>query len=223
MKPLVVVGLALLAGSASAADSESTPPWARLGEDNPDLQVLQNRKYDLTHEVALLGGSFPTNPYYKGYSASAGYTLHLNEHVAWEVGQLTYSFNADTKLKENVQRTAGFTQGVLEFPEITWVAASHFVLKPLYGKQALFNTEVVHLEVYLQTGPALVGRSGGVSPIVLGVDFGGGVRLWMTRTWSLRFEISELLYYDPAVDDGLGLYQTPHLSAGVSANLWSEE
>ncbi len=218
-----LVFVLLSGGPVWAQEEVPLPAWAEgLGEEDPTRQVLQNRKFALAHELALLGGVLPTDPYYKGLTTTVGYTVHLTDHVAWEVAQLTYSFGVDTDLKEKVEQIAGFTQVGLDFPEIVWVASSRAVIKPLYGKEAVFNTEIVHLEVYLQGGPALVGRSGAVSPIVLGADLGGGVRLWLTSAWSLRFEVNELLYFDHA-EAGLGLHHAPHLNMGVAANLWSEE
>ena len=37
--------------------------------------VIQNRKYDLLHEVTLLGGGLPTDPFYNGLSATLGIIL----------------------------------------------------------------------------------------------------------------------------------------------------
>jgi outer membrane beta-barrel protein len=211
-----------LASPAFADDGAPEAPWAALAGGDASQQILQNRKFSLTHELAFLGGTLPTDPYYKGMTGGVGYTLHLTDHVAWEIGQFTYSYNLDTKLKRNVERTAGFTQAGLDFPQIVWVAASHLVVKPFYGKEAVFNTEVVHLELYAQAGPALVGRSGEVSAIVPGIDSGLGVRVWLSKTFSWRIEASELVYFDPSAE-GVGLYQTPHFQTGIAASLWSDE
>ena len=48
----------------------------------------------------------PADPYYKGVTASVGYTAHFNDFVAWEVAQFSWSFNLDTNLKKDLKRHA---------------------------------------------------------------------------------------------------------------------
>src|SRR5205823_4592757 len=119
------------------------------------LEVIQNRKYDLLHEFAFVAGSLPSDPYHFGLTGTAGYTLHFSQSLAWEVGEFTYAQNFEKKLQKELKRTALATGNrAPDLPAIDWIAASHIVLKPLYGKEALFNTQMLHLEAYLQAGPA---------------------------------------------------------------------
>lgn len=203
-----------VAGAASGDELEEGPI-----SEVPDVEVIQNRKYDLFHEVALLGGGLPVDPYYKGVTGSAGYTLHFAQSVAWEIIQFTYSFNFDTDLKKQIVAISSVSgNGTPQFPEIQWIAATHLVLKPLYGKEALFNTKVEHLEVYLQAGPALVNRKEATTPLSFGVDAGFGLRLWLTRVISFRLDFGELVYF---AKEGANQVtrQALHLHAGFAFNL----
>jgi outer membrane beta-barrel protein len=221
---VALFGLAVIPAVAHAQQGEEDPipELQDIAGDEARLEVLQNRKYQLLHEIALVGGVFPGDAFYKGYAASAGYTLHFSEALAWEVVQFTYSFNIDTKLKKELIRVSRASQGDLQgqFPEITWMAASHLVLKPLYGKEALFNTEVVHLEVFFQAGPAFLYRGGNAGEsLAIGLDVGFGVRFWLTQWASLRFDIYELIYFL----DGGDPQQALHLHVGLGINLRGEE
>lgn len=182
-------------------------------------QVIQNRKYDLTSELSILGGGFLVDPYYKGATATVAFTVHLSDFWAWEVVNGTYSFNFDTSLKDEIQRVA-FAQGqvVPEFAEITWIATSRLVLKPLYGKQALFNTEVIHIEAFLAAGPAVLSRANADSSIAIGADIGGGFRFWLTEVVAVRLDIGQLLYLE-----GSNFETDLHIHAGLSFNLKSED
>lgn len=182
-------------------------------------KVIQNRKYDLTHEASLLFGGIPVDPYYKGVTATAIYTLHFSDFWAWEVVNGTYSFNFETSLQDEVKRVAFVTgQQVPTFPEINWFASSRLVLKPLYGKQAIFNTEVVHIEGYLALGPAAVGRADGAAPIAFGGDFGAGIRFWFFDSVAVRVDLGQLVYLE-----GTNIEQDLHLHLGFSFDLEGEE
>ncbi len=204
---------------AEEISDEEVPEIEDIEGEERRLEVMQNRKYDLLHELALLGGGLPSDPYYKGLTGTVSYTLHFNHVLAWEVVQFTYSFNFDAKLKKELLRVAR-SQGeeAPEFPEIEWVTGSRLVLKPLYGKEALFNTEVVHLEVYLLGGPAFLKRGGAAESLAFGFDLGFGFRLWLAKWASFRVDLMELVYFlDQKPEQAL------HLHAGIAFNLRGEE
>ncbi|MEZ4273260.1 MAG: outer membrane beta-barrel domain-containing protein [Myxococcota bacterium] len=204
---IILCGIVLASGPAQAQSRALGIPQGddSRGDDTKErrLEVIQNRKYFLRNEVSLLAGVLPGDAFYKGATGTLGYTYHFNDHIAWQVGQFTYSYNFDASLKDEVKRVA-LSTGVdaPDFPEIDWIAASHLVIKPFYGKEALFNTEVVHLELYFALGAALVHTTGeGFIPIAdvsPGMDLGLGLRVWLTPGMSLLLDFGELLYLAPA-------------------------
>lgn len=200
-------------------DEEEVPQIEDLDVEAARLDDIQNRKYSLLHEISLLGGGLPVDPFNKGITVTAGYTLHFADALAWEVVQFSYSFNVDTKLKKNlVNSQVALGSAVPEFPEINWIAATHLVLKPLYGKQALFNTQIMHLEVYLQAGPAFLKRSYAAASLAFGVDAGFGIRVWVKKWISIRADVVELVYFLEAKPQ-----QTLRLDIGAAFNLRGED
>lgn len=182
----------------------------------PPLAAIQKRKFELAHELSLHAGGLPSDPFYKGLTATVGYTWHATHWLAWEVAQVTYSYNLDTNLKKEVRRFRAVADD--EFPEIEWIAASHLVLKPFYGKQALFNTDVLHLEGYLQAGPVAVKRSDLPEMPAFGVDAGVGVRLWLGHNASIRADLGELVYLLSA-----GPALALHARLGLAFNFGADE
>jgi outer membrane beta-barrel protein len=159
-------------------------------ELRPEHAVVQKRRYALGQELHLALGSLPVDAFYKGFTATVGYTVHLNNTWALELGEFTYALNVDTKLRDEVLR---FRQA--EFPEVQWVAASRLVFKPLYGKQALFNTSVVYVEGYAQLGATILKRTDAERKLRPGTDLGVGVRLWLQEGLSMRLELGEMIYF----------------------------
>jgi outer membrane beta-barrel protein len=141
-------------------------------------------------------GVLPVDPYFKGLTGTFGYTVHLSDNWAWEVAQLSYAYNLETSLyRKLVHISNAGGRDAPEIPAIQWVAASHLVLKPLYGKEAVFNTRVLHLEAFLEAGPAVVGMTGAAHKLDLGVDVGAGLRVWLSEAWSTRFDLGEMVFF----------------------------
>jgi outer membrane beta-barrel protein len=224
MRWLLVVIFAAVPALSFAQGSDALLDELEEQEER-DLDVIQNRKYDLLHEVSLLAGGLPSDPYYFGLTGTLGYALHLNQFVAWEVVQFTYSQNFEKKLQKELKRTAlasGTTAPLL--PAIDWIVASHLVLKPLYGKEAVFNTEVLHLEAFLQLGPALIHTTDVDRELDFGVDLGAGLRLWLGEVISVRIDLGELIYFVPQAGGKQSEVKGAlHLHLGVAFNLRGED
>lgn len=220
--PLIAAGLLLVTATSAAQEPPNMPPLEELLDEEQRLEVIQNRKYVLDHELAASIGSLPIDPFYKGFTVNASYTWHIWDLLAWEAVSFTYSFNVDTKLKEEVFRVALATgEQAPAFPQIEWAVASRVVFKPLYGKQALFNTKVIHVEAYLMGGPDVLyvqnvpGRRGVPRDRVLaGFDIGAGLRLFLTEVVSFRLDLNEIVYFEPTQ-----VQHALHIRLGASFNL----
>lgn len=205
--------------------ADSNDPFG-LGAAWPDSStvfgVVQKRKYRLDHELAVMGGVFPVDPYAKAVTAGLGYTVHLTDSVAWELVRASYAFNVHTTLRKKLEMTALAQSGqALRLPELQWLVASRLVLKPLYGKQAWFNTQVMHFEASLSAGPALLSRSAPARGLGLGMDVGAGLRMWLSPAWSLRFDLGELVFVDQQ-GGRVRPRQAIHVDFGLAASFGGE-
>lgn len=210
--------------SAGEDSDDTLPPWADLaGPPDPASRVIQKRRFELNHEIALMIGELPASPFYKGITLNAGYTLHFSNYVAWQILNFTYSIDVDTDLKRELQQIITLTGNTGKTApytgEIIAYGASHLIIKPFYGKQALRQSALLHVEGYLGLGPALavVQRTADN-----GVAFGGewlvGLRLWFSPVVSSRLEIGQLIY----LVEGQVL-QALHARIGIGFNFGGEE
>lgn len=208
-------------------DSDNTlPPWIDLaGPPDPASRVIQKRRFELNHEIALMIGELPASPFYKGITLNAGYTLHFSNYVAWQLLNFTYSIDIDTDLKRELTQIIALTGKPAPFAgEIIAYGASHLIIKPFYGKQALRESALLHVEGYLGLGPALavIQRTNGN-----GVTFGGewlvGLRLWFTPAISSRLEIGQLIYLVKEQAAAAQIVQALHARIGIAFSFGGEE
>ena len=190
MKSMLCVAALLFAlvvpGPAEAAD--------RVGADEPPTHAVQNRIHPLRHEYTLWGGALPLDAFTKGVTLSGAYTVHFNHLLAWEVGQFTWSFGVDTRLKDEL---ANLPQpvGVTPFEVVRYYATSNVIFTPLYGKSAVLNRGLIRHEGFILAGAGVGWMTLSVRPVV---DVGVGWRVFAGKHVSFRAELRDLLFIDTA-------------------------
>jgi outer membrane beta-barrel protein len=223
MRGFVVVAALLAASSTARADTPTGVPFLdELGtREEGQLEVYQNRKHRLTSEIFGSIGGLPADPYNKGLTFTGGYAIHFNDFVAWEVGQFTYAITFDSDLKQRLERlTSLYTFRAPQLPEINWFVSSHLVLKPIYGKQAIFNRKIIHIEAFALAGPAIINRSVPDTEFNVGANVGAGMRVWIAKNTSVRFDIQELLFYGTKTNE---FESALHLHLGLAFNLGDDD
>ncbi len=181
---LVLLGLALLGTPRSA--------HAYDDEEQAGTYAVQNRAFQLKHELNASVGGLPLNAFVKGLTFGGGYTYHFSDLWAWEVGQFMYSKGFDTDLRDELMNN--FTPVAPTLIEsIEYFGSTNIVLKPLYGKFALFNQSVIHAEMFLVMG----GGFGKTKPSAFrpAADFGGGLRIHLGGHASLRFDVRDYMFF----------------------------
>lgn len=112
--------------------------------------VIQNRRFKMAHEFTLEGGTVPLDAFVKGVTLSGRYTLHFDDFHAWEIAGGTYSFNIDAGLKQQLIDRFGVQPQ--SFATLLFTVDSNYVMKPFYGKLALFNRTLLYAELFAVAG-----------------------------------------------------------------------
>src|SRR5262245_7662989 len=139
---LLVAAAAVYPSRAHADDEDQAPTFA-----------VQNRQFNLGHELNAAIGVLPINAFHKGITFGGGYTYHFSDLWAWEVGQFLYVRSLDTDLKKELMQN--FQVQPTQIEQIEYFGGSALVLKPLYGKFAWFNKSVIHAELFVVAGGAV--------------------------------------------------------------------
>ena len=174
MKNLLVL-LLLVPGASFAEDDEL--------EDPGTVRAIQERAYQLRHELTVGLGVLPVDAFYKGLTFQLGYSYHFSDTFAWQVGRAMYSYNLATGLRRQLERDFGVLP--TEFEQVEWMFGSDVVFSPLYGKTALLNRAIVHFELFGIGGGSGVKTQEGIRPAA---RLGGGVRVFTERGPSFRFD-----------------------------------
>lgn len=204
MRVFFIVGILLFAPLAHA-DVAS--------EQAGELYSIEKRDLMGTHEIAAAIGTLPLDAFDKGLTIYGSYTYHFTHLIGWELIGGVYSINFETGLEKelndrfNVQPEK---EGTLDA-----IIQSNFVLKPFYGKISLFNHYTLTSELFFTVGPAL-GFFTAASPF--GANVGGGIRFFLGKYFSVRFDIRDYLFFPEfkEVDNNLFLSLGLSLTFGFS-------
>jgi outer membrane beta-barrel protein len=161
-------------------------PVARAAE--PQAQVVQERRFQQTHEVSASFGVLPLDAFEKGITFGGAYTWHPSSLFGWEVVHFRYALGVETRLNEEL---AALSVGPTPFETVQFYGTSNLVFKPVYGKLAVLNRQVIWSEAFVTLG-AGVGRLTVTTRPVL--EAGLGVRVYGGKRFSARVDIRDALF-----------------------------
>lgn len=174
---------------------QSAPAYGDDGfEEGGKLYAVQNRKYLANHEFSLGVGTIPADAFYTGLTGTFAYTYHFSDLWAWEIVSATYSVNIDKGLRRELEDNFGVRP--TQFPELTFFGDSNLVIKPLYGKMVYLNDSLVYGEIFLTAGPAISQYEN--AGVLIGLNAGAGFRLYLSKSFSIRFDIRDYFFVDPS-------------------------
>lgn len=198
--PAAVLMVLCAAGAAAAEDEKAAPR-------NYAAMAVQNRLYSFTHEFTLSIGVLPIDAFTKGVTASAMYTIHFTDTLAWEVAGFTYSMHANTKLRKDL---LAFGIKPTPFEVVDSYVTSNFVFTPVYWKGAWLNGSLLHGEFMLVAGGGYAWLTSSQRPTV---DVGAAVRVFVSPHFSLRLDARPTFYI---VTEDWGMKEELWIGLGTS-------
>ena len=183
--------------------------------DQGKVYAIQDREYRMNHEFSVSVAFLPLDAFYKFFAVSGHYVLHFNDLWAWEAIHFSFSkyMDIDTGLKK--QMSDDWDVSATDTPKLDYMLDTNLMIKPMYGKVALFDSWLVYLETYFLIG---LGAEKLQTAWFPAANLGVGMRVFITNTISLRFEVRDYLYLaEGAVDSTL------YFGIGFCYNAFSEE
>ena len=182
------------------------------------IYAIQNKVYQLKHELNYGIGVLPMDALYKGLTLDIGYTHHFSDHFAWEAIHGVYAiYKVETGVKKDLIEI--FSIEPSSFREVDYMINSNLVFTPLYGKMSWLNRKLVHMECYLTAGPGLAGYTYFVPSgntfsedkrYHFSMNFGAGLRFFLDKRFAVRLDLRDYMNFvsggvDHAVYIGLGV------------------
>ncbi|MGC9324274.1 MAG: outer membrane beta-barrel domain-containing protein [Desulfomonilia bacterium] len=187
-----------------------------FGKGAPDAQrvdAIQERIFHRNHEISLSLGYIPDDDFYHAYPVGLAYTYHFNHLLAWEVIRGQVFVNMEKDLKKDLEENFGVTPQ--EFEEPLYMFHTCVVLKPFYGKDAVWNGGILNHESSFSLGAGLVTYENQYSygdpdtQNVASLCIGYAVKYFLSKNLCLNLEVRDLVNFreDKTVNDvylGLG-------------------
>jgi outer membrane beta-barrel protein len=167
--------------------------------DDGHVAAIQSRVFHRHHELSMGLGYIPDDNFYYVYPLSIGYTYHFNDMFAWEVARGLLMLTAEKDLKKDLETDFGVTPTV--FRKLKYALHSHFIWKPLYGKDVFRDRTVINHETYILGGGGTViyekQSSVGVSETEFApsLSFGVGEKIFINEKFCLNIELRDLVNF----------------------------
>lgn len=161
--------------------------------DKETVSVIQERIFDRKHEVSLTGGYIPDDDFYELTPVGVAYTYHFNKFIAWEVGRAQYVMSSEKTLKNNLESEFSVTPE--EFDRLNYMAHSTFLVKPTYGKDAIWDKTILNHETYFGLGAGIANYEREYSfgepteETVFSVTAGMGRKYFLSKRFALSLDL----------------------------------
>lgn len=172
--------------------------------------VVQNRRFDPTHEFSFAVGWLPLDAFTKGVSLSGSYTLHFSDSWAWEVGHFGYSLQYNTPLWDQLE---AIDTRPAPFETVDFYATSSLLWKPLYWKGSWLNSSLAYGELFLTLGGGYGWLTRSARPAL---DAGGGIRIYGNSLISFRLDLRYLMFFGDQIFERFDVKDELWIGLGTS-------
>ena len=163
-----------------------------LDEEQVAAYAVQSRLFRLGGELRVEAGFLPINAFNKGLTLGGSFTYHISNSWAWEIirGAWVYK-QLDTGLKKELLEN--FDVQPTDISALDFILSSDLVLKPFYGKLAVFNRRVIHLELSVPVGVAM-GRYRNPQTYMFGPNLGLIFRVFVSPHISFCLDVRDHVF-----------------------------
>lgn len=172
---------------------------------NEEIVVVQ-RKYTRkpwrSEFTPVMLGGVPFGTVRKTLFGGAGYTLHFNDWLGWEVLSFVYTKTFFTGFTGDVNKgQIGAGTGCLnnaaapcisvDYQKLLYFMTTGLEISPFYGKLSTFSRYIAYAEPYLFLGAGMARTE--TSNYLVAVP-GVGLRIFFKEWFSMRFEFRDYIY-----------------------------
>lgn len=189
MRKQVVYVCVLLAGILVSA------PGYGAEREEASVFAVQDRVFHKNHELALSLGYIADDDFYNVYPLGVGYTFNFTDHLSWEVARFQYMFSREKDLKGDLEDEFGVTPS--QFTKPMYAIHSSVVLRPFYGKSAVYNRRILNHETFFLLGAGMIhydrkrSFGGTGTENAVSICLGAGKTYFLNKHLSLSLDIRD--------------------------------
>ncbi len=158
--------------------------------DVPRVGTVQNRQHDYNSEFTLQGGYLPMDPYTKYLAYGGSYTYFFSDFTAWEIVNGSVANPLVSGLRTDLEENYT-TPTTKKFDVLKSHITSNLSFTPLYTKNLLFNSSLVHSEVSFVAGGGMAQFSTGSVGLI---DVGIILRYFISNSFAIKFDFRNYVY-----------------------------
>lgn len=171
-------------------------------EKSEPVFAIQEKIFFKYHELSIVTGYITNDDFYDVFPIGLAYTYNFNDTMSWEVLRAYYDFTREKDLLKDLVNDHGAAPTQFYQPQTQLL--SHFVYRPLYGKDAFLNKSVLNHETYFYGGGGIdvykkkypdptAGSSS--DEIALCISFGAGIKYFINESANVAFELRDIMSY----------------------------
>jgi outer membrane beta-barrel protein len=173
--------------------------YGEEGGKKEQVYAIQNRIYHRYHELDLTAGYMADEDFYYPFPVGIGYTYHFNDHFGWEVARAQWILTQEKDLKKELEDQFGLTPSEVGEPQ--YMIHSHLLLKPFYGKEAVWNRGIINNETYFLIGGGVIHYEkkftdrGTETEDAPSFSAGVGTKFFLNQNFCINIELRDLVNF----------------------------
>lgn len=216
VRPALLIAFALSLCPTEVRANVIEEQLQEIGSIPNEETVVVQRKYTRKpwrreFTPVMLGG-VPFGTVRKSLFGGAGYTLHFNDWLGWEMLSFVYTKTFFTNFTSDVNKGqigSGTTclEGAerpcinVDYQKLLYFLTTGFEISPFYGKLSTFSRFIAYAEPYIYLGGGLARTE--TNNYLVAVP-GIGLRVFFKEWFSMRFEFRDYIYTEKFVQRSNG-------------------
>ncbi len=187
LKTSAVVAVALVFASLEPAAASGV--YQKIAVDEQKIEAIDHINFS-NHSLHFGVLSYPFDPYYNSLGVAVGYTQGLGESFSWNLLDLNYFINFQSKLTADLANL--YTEKPTYIQHVNYLLSSNFSYHFLFGKMLFFRSSLKYLRgSFLVGGGALNYTHQNVPNILPVLNLGFSLEAFLTDAFSFKLGVRD--------------------------------
>ncbi len=170
--------------------------YCEESEISEPVYAIQEKVFFKYHELAFVTGYISNEDFHEVFPLGLAYTYNFDDRKSWEVFRFYYDFTMKKDLMKDLEKDYGVAPEQFYKPKAQLL--THFVYRPLYGKDAYLNKSVINHETFFFGGGGIeiydkASYDSNTVELAFCGSFGAGIKYFINDSTNITFELRDLM------------------------------